>query len=85
MSHDFILALYVFCANFHSGQASRGYRIVSRLERGYQPRLNAAAVRAIEGNRHTRRAAKAAPEAWHEWETARRYYRDLKRRYAATV
>jgi hypothetical protein len=33
MSSDFLLALYVFCMDHHSGQWSRGYRIMSRFSR----------------------------------------------------
>lgn len=31
MSFDKLAALYVFCANYHTGQASRLYRIMSRI------------------------------------------------------
>jgi len=31
MSCDFIFALYVFCCDFHGGQTSRLYRILSRI------------------------------------------------------
>ena len=35
---DLYGALYVLCSLYHSGQSSRGYRILSRLTRaGYQP------------------------------------------------
>jgi hypothetical protein len=34
-------ALWVFCNNYHSGQWSRGYRIISKLDRiGYKPGLS---------------------------------------------
>ena len=33
MSADFLLALYVFCMDHHTGQWSRGYRIMSRFSR----------------------------------------------------
>ena len=37
---DLYGALWMFCARFHSGQGSRGYRILYRLERaGYAPGL----------------------------------------------
>lgn len=78
MNPDFIFALYVFCANYHSGQWSRGYRIMSRIsQRGI--RLSDSAWHAIEGNRHSKNAA------WDEWESARTYYRQLKRKYAGKV
>lgn len=35
---DLYGALWMFCARWHSGQGSRGYRILSRLSRaGYRP------------------------------------------------
>ena len=38
---DLYGALYLFCSRYHSGQASRGYRILSRLSlAGYQPGLS---------------------------------------------
>ena len=34
-------ALYMLCARWHSGGASRGYRLLSRLaQRGYSPGLS---------------------------------------------
>lgn len=37
---DLYGALWAFCARWHSGQSSRGYRILSRLSRaGYSPGL----------------------------------------------
>jgi hypothetical protein len=37
---DLYGALWAFCARWHSGQGSRGYRILSRLARdGYRPGL----------------------------------------------
>ena len=38
---DLYGALYLFCARYHSGQWSRGYRILSRLViAGYKPGLS---------------------------------------------
>ena len=38
---DLYGALWLFCSHYHSGQASRGYRILSRLSRaGYSPGLS---------------------------------------------
>jgi hypothetical protein len=37
---DLYGALYLVCSRWHSGQSSRGYRILSRLQRlGYRPGL----------------------------------------------
>jgi hypothetical protein len=39
-------ALYLFCSRYHSGQWSRGYRILSRLAiAGYRPGLSIQANR----------------------------------------
>jgi hypothetical protein len=38
---DIYGALYLFCCRYHSGQSSRGYRILSRLAiAGYRPGLS---------------------------------------------
>ena len=38
---DLYGALWLFCGRYHSGQQSRGYRILSRLSRaGYHPGLS---------------------------------------------
>lgn len=38
---DLYGALYMFCVRYHSGQDSRGYRILSRLDlAGYSPGLS---------------------------------------------
>jgi hypothetical protein len=37
---DLYGALYLFCCRYHSGQWSRGYRILSRLSRVYSPGLS---------------------------------------------
>lgn len=67
MSFDKIAALYVFCANYHSGQNSRLYRILSRIaNRGI--RLSDSAWCAIQDG--TGRCAS-------EWEYARSIYLTL--------
>jgi hypothetical protein len=43
---DIYRALYLFCSRYHSGQSSRGYRILSRLAiAGYRPGLSIQANR----------------------------------------
>lgn len=80
MNPDFIFALYVFCMNYHSGQWSRGYRILSRIsKRGIS--LRDSHIEAIQGNRHSQ----VDPRVVEEWSEARRYYRELKRKYAGKV
>lgn len=39
MSHDTILGLYVYAMHFHGGQWSRLYRLLSRIESRYRPRI----------------------------------------------
>lgn len=36
-SFDLIVAIRCLCADYHSGQWSRGYRIYSRIESRYKP------------------------------------------------
>lgn len=74
MNTDFKFALYVFCMDYHSGQWSRLYRIMCRL----RARLSNSAIYAIQGNRHKRKTENISQDTWDEWETARKYYRDLK-------
>jgi hypothetical protein len=75
MNSDFRFALYVFCMDFHSGQWSRLYRLGSRI--GASLRDNH--IYAIQGNRHKRKENNISQACWDEWETARKYYRELKR------
>ena len=48
MSFNKIAALYVFCMNYHEGQSSRLYRIMSRIVRQYKIRLTDNAIASIE-------------------------------------
>lgn len=82
MSHDFRLALAVFCAHYHGGQSSRLYRIGCRLGARLS-RFGDTAEAAISGNRHARKEHNISPAAWDEWTEARAHYRKLKHsRYA---
>jgi len=65
---DFVAGLYVYCMNWHNGQWSREYRILSRL----QIRLTDNAIYSIQNGRYDRND---------EWEQARIVYRELKRKY----
>jgi hypothetical protein len=47
MSLDKVAALFVFCADYHSGQDSRFYGILSKLVKKYRPRLNDSAWKQI--------------------------------------
>ena len=40
MSFDKVAALYVFCADYHGGQNSRLYRLMSRIARYYRLQLS---------------------------------------------
>jgi hypothetical protein len=72
MSLDLTFALYVFCSDYHSGQSSRLYRILSRItSRGI--RISDHAEAAIRRGKN---------DPGNEWEQARTYYRQLKRKYA---
>lgn len=84
MNPDFVFALYVFCADYHTGQWSRGYRLLSFITSRYGPQLSDSAWGAIQGNRHTRKERRL-DSAWAEWENARVYYRQLKRKYAGKI
>jgi hypothetical protein len=72
MSPDFAFGLYVFCCDFHSGQNSRLYRILSRI--------SARGIRVTDRAEAAIRRGKNDPN--NEWEQARTYYRQLKRKYA---
>lgn len=74
MNMDFAFGLYVFCMDYHGGQGSRLYRLMFKL----RVKLSDTAIHAIQGNRHTRKEHSLDGE-WAEWETSRRYYRELKR------
>jgi hypothetical protein len=69
MNPDTIVGLYVYCANFHSGQSSRLYRLQSRIESRYRPRLSDNAWKAI---------SKGIGPARDEWTEAREVYRRAK-------
>jgi hypothetical protein len=69
MRHDTIFGLYVYASNYHSGQNSRLYRLLSRIEQRYRPRLSDSAWKAI---------SKGIGPARHEWYDAREVYRRAK-------
>ena len=51
MSFDRIAATYVFCMNYHEGQNSRLYRILSKITRHYRINLSDRAIDAIQGDK----------------------------------
>jgi hypothetical protein len=61
--------MYVYCALWHSGQSSRLYRLQSRIETRYRPRLTDSAWTAIH---------KGIGPGRHDWTEARAVYRRLK-------
>jgi hypothetical protein len=67
MSFDLLAGIYVYCADYHEGQWSRLYRLMSRIKM----HLSDTAWKAI---RHGR------DDPYNEWETARIVYRSLKRK-----
>ena len=69
MDFETLAGIYVYCADYHGGQWSRLYRLMSRI----RMRLTDSAWKAI---RHGR------DDPANEWEAARCVYRKLKRRKA---
>lgn len=47
MSIDKLAGIYVYCMDYHSGQWSREYRILSRIVGQYKLRLTDSAIRQI--------------------------------------
>ena len=52
MSFEKAAALYVFCMNYHKGQWSREYRIMSKLVNKYKIKLTDSAIAAIQNDDH---------------------------------
>lgn len=71
MTLETLAGIYVYCADYHSGQGSRLYRLLCRI--GRRLRLSDSAWAAIRHGKDDRDDA---------WESARRVYRALKRRRA---
>lgn len=65
---DFVVALYGVCAEHHSGQWSRGYRIMSRISSHYRPRDIPCGLNELFKRRR-------------EWSEALRIYISLARKY----
>jgi hypothetical protein len=63
---DLVTALYVLCNDYHSGQWSRGYRLLSRINRRYRPK-NIPCTR---------------DDLTNEWESAALIYDELETKYA---
>jgi hypothetical protein len=72
MSFDKVAALYVFCANYHTGQWSKLYKLMSRIVRQYRPHLTDNAWKAIQDGEG---------RAVDEWAIARHYYLILVERH----
>lgn len=68
MSIDSIFAVYIFCANHHSGQNCRLYRILSRIAVRYRPKIFDSAWQAIQDGEG---------RVKEEWVDARRKYQQL--------
>jgi hypothetical protein len=69
MDFETVAGIYVYCADYHGGQWSRLYRLMSRI----RMTLPDSAWKAIRHGRDDRSG---------EWEQARKVYRTLKRRKA---
>jgi hypothetical protein len=70
MNSDTVFGLFVYAANYHSGQGSRLYRLLSTITRRYQPKLTDCAWNGV---------AKGIGPAREEWTEAREVYRRAKR------
>ena len=70
MSFDRIAATYVFCMNYHEGQGSRLYRILSKISTHYRINLTDRAIDAIQGDKESQ-----------EWSYAASIYNDLVRKF----
>lgn len=46
-SPDYRFALYVFLHDYHSGQNSRGYRLLSKISVAWDPRISDTGMQAI--------------------------------------
>lgn len=74
MRFYFICALYVFCMDYHSGQTSRLYRILSRISsRGIN--LSDSAIKAIQGK-------PTSFSSGFEWAYSSKFYRELVAKYS---
>ncbi len=73
MSTDKIAALYVFCMDYHSGQSSRLYRLLSKLNTQYKVRLSDWAIKSINGSLDNE------PNPESEWYEAQVIYRQLEK------
>lgn len=60
---DIVEAHYLFCGDYHSGQASELYRRLSRMSRYFKPRLNLAVETLSENARAIYDALAEAEEA----------------------
>lgn len=70
MSFDLKAALYVYAMDYHTGQSSRLYRILSRLSGSLH--LSDSSISTIRGEAEGRH--------WYGWEESNRIYQDLVRR-----
>ncbi len=76
MDFETLAGIYTYAMDHHSGQWSRLYRLMSRIQFHAPDHVFAA----IQGNRHSRKGISDA--TWDEWQRSREVYRKLKRRKA---
>jgi len=69
MTFDTLAGLYVYCMDYHSGQWSRLYRIMSKINMDLR-------------DHHANMIRNGKLDPNHEWANARRVYRKLKRNQA---
>lgn len=63
-----IVAIYCLCADYHSGQRSRGYRILSRISSHYRPQNIPCSLEDLEKS--------------DDWLESLELYRELETKYA---
>jgi hypothetical protein len=69
MSFDKIAAVYVYCMDYHTGQWSREYRILSRISSQYRLKLTDSAIKVIQSNNN-------------EWQDASQIYNQSVKTHA---
>lgn len=76
MDFETLAGIYTYAMDYHTGQWSRLYSLMSRINMSAPDDVFAA----IQGNRHTKKGI--SPDVWDEWSRSRAVYRKLKRRKA---
>lgn len=78
MDFETLAGIYTYVMDHHSGQWSRLYRLMPRINFHAPSRV----YLAIQGNHHLKNTRAISDATWAEWERSRQVYRKLKRRKA---